>query len=164
MRSSKVTFSSPRPKFESPFGIAWALIAKVNVVTRRCFDRPSDSSAIFKSVFLLISAIAVSNALWRKFAQTRRLPLLAIRLPTANASPPRTQKQTVNGLKFTEAKLDELRSYLYANRESVRGYAEAYRNGERISTAHVARRAERDQFALVAFMAAVCALFVHMIH
>src|ERR1700745_1287367 len=31
-----------------------------------------------------------------------------------------------------EAKLDELRSYLYANRESVRGYAEAYRNGERI--------------------------------
>src|ERR1700726_3839630 len=36
-----------------------------------------------------------------------------------------------------EAKLDELRSYLYANRESVRGYAEAYRNGERISTAHV---------------------------
>ena len=36
-----------------------------------------------------------------------------------------------------EAKLDELRSHLYANRESVRGYAEAYRNGERISTAHV---------------------------
>jgi hypothetical protein len=36
-----------------------------------------------------------------------------------------------------EAKLDELRSYLYANRESVRGYAEAYRNGERISTAQV---------------------------
>jgi hypothetical protein len=31
-----------------------------------------------------------------------------------------------------EAKLDELRSYLYANRESVRGYAEAYRNGERV--------------------------------
>ena len=30
-----------------------------------------------------------------------------------------------------EAKLDELRSYLYANCESVRGYAEAYRNGER---------------------------------
>jgi hypothetical protein len=29
-----------------------------------------------------------------------------------------------------EAKLDELRSYLYANRESVRGYAEAYRNGD----------------------------------
>jgi hypothetical protein len=36
-----------------------------------------------------------------------------------------------------EVKLDELRSYLYANRESVRGYAEAYRNGERVSTAHV---------------------------
>ena len=36
-----------------------------------------------------------------------------------------------------EAKLDELRSYLYANRESVMGYAEAYRNGERISTDHV---------------------------
>jgi hypothetical protein len=36
-----------------------------------------------------------------------------------------------------EAKLDELRSYLYANRQSVVGYAEAYRNGERISTAHV---------------------------
>jgi hypothetical protein len=36
-----------------------------------------------------------------------------------------------------EVKLDELRSYLYANRQSVVGYAEAYRNGERISTAHV---------------------------
>jgi hypothetical protein len=36
-----------------------------------------------------------------------------------------------------EAKLEELRSYLYANRESVRGYVEAYRNGERVSTAHV---------------------------
>src|ERR1700726_1333249 len=45
----------------------------------------------------------------------------------------------VNSERFEsiEAKLDELRSYLYANRESVRGYAEAYRNGERISTAHV---------------------------
>ena len=44
-----------------------------------------------------------------------------------------------NGERFEgiEAKLDELRSYLYANRESVMGYAEAYRNGERISTAHV---------------------------
>jgi hypothetical protein len=28
-----------------------------------------------------------------------------------------------------QAKLDELRSYLYANRESVRGYAEAYMTG-----------------------------------
>jgi hypothetical protein len=39
-----------------------------------------------------------------------------------------------NGKRFEsiEAKLDELRSYLYANHESVRGYAEAYRNGERI--------------------------------
>jgi len=44
-----------------------------------------------------------------------------------------------NGERFEgiEAKLDELRSYLYANRESVMRYAEAYRNGERISTAHV---------------------------
>ena len=34
-----------------------------------------------------------------------------------------------NGERFEsiEAKLDELRSYLYANRESVRGYAEAER-------------------------------------
>jgi hypothetical protein len=53
------------------------------------------------------------------------------------STPWHTQKQTVNGLKVFEAKLDELRSYLYANRESVRGYAEAYRNGELISTAHV---------------------------
>ena len=47
--------------------------------------------------------------------------------------------QEANSERFEsiEAKLDELRSYLYANRESVRGYAEAYRNGERISTAHV---------------------------
>jgi hypothetical protein len=47
--------------------------------------------------------------------------------------------QEANSERFEsiEAKLDELRSYLYANCESVRGYAEAYRNGERISTAHV---------------------------
>ena len=38
-------------------------------LTRRCFDRSSDSIAMFKSVFLLISAMAVSNARWRKFAR-----------------------------------------------------------------------------------------------
>ena len=57
-----------------PFGsssyFSWALIAKVKVVTRRCFDRPRDWSSMFKSVFLLISVMAVSNAHWRKFAQT----------------------------------------------------------------------------------------------
>jgi hypothetical protein len=31
-----------------------------------------------------------------------------------------------------EAKLDELCPYLYANRESIMGYTEAYRNRERI--------------------------------
>ena len=36
-----------------------------------------------------------------------------------------------------EDRLDELRSYLYANREATRGYAEAHRRGERVSTAHV---------------------------
>jgi hypothetical protein len=45
------------------------LIAKVNPVTRRYFDRSIELSLILKSVFLLISAIATSNALWRKFAQ-----------------------------------------------------------------------------------------------
>jgi len=49
--------------FESPSGKAWALITKVNDVTRRWSDRSNDSSAIFRSVFLLISAIAVSSAL-----------------------------------------------------------------------------------------------------
>jgi len=44
---------------------------------------------------------------------------------------------TLTLTRATLPKLDEQRSYLYANRESVRGYAEAYRNGERISTAHV---------------------------
>jgi hypothetical protein len=36
-----------------------------------------------------------------------------------------------------EEKLRELRSYLYANRESVASYAETFRNKERVSTAHV---------------------------
>jgi len=36
-----------------------------------------------------------------------------------------------------EDRLNELRSYLYANREATRGYAEAHRSGERVSTAHV---------------------------
>ena len=36
-----------------------------------------------------------------------------------------------------EAKLDELRSYLYANSKAVLGYARAFRHGERVGTAHV---------------------------
>ena len=43
----------------------------------------------------------------------------------------------MGGFEKIEAKLDELRPYLYANRESIRGYTEVYRNRERISTAHV---------------------------
>jgi hypothetical protein len=53
----------------APFGIALVLIVKVNAVIRRCLDRSSDWSEMFKSVFSLISEIAVFNALWRKFAQ-----------------------------------------------------------------------------------------------
>jgi hypothetical protein len=52
------------------------------------------------------------------------------------STPWHTQKQSER-FESIEAKLGELRSYLYANRESVRGYAKAFRNGERISTAHV---------------------------
>ena len=54
------------------FGTACSLMTKVTDVTRRCFDRSSDWIATFKSVFRLISAMAVSNALWRKFAHTGR--------------------------------------------------------------------------------------------
>jgi hypothetical protein len=36
-----------------------------------------------------------------------------------------------------EAKLDELRSYLYANSKAVSGYARAFRHGERVGTAQV---------------------------
>ena len=36
-----------------------------------------------------------------------------------------------------ELKLDELRSYLYANESAVRGYAKAFRQQKRVSTAHV---------------------------
>jgi hypothetical protein len=36
-----------------------------------------------------------------------------------------------------EAKLDGLRSYLYANRQSLVGHAEAYRNGGRVSSANM---------------------------
>jgi hypothetical protein len=36
-----------------------------------------------------------------------------------------------------ESKLDELRSYLYANESAVRGYAKASRQQKRVSTAHV---------------------------
>jgi hypothetical protein len=52
------------------FGTVCSLIAKITVVTRRCFDRTNDSITTFKSVFLLIPATAVSKALWRKFAQS----------------------------------------------------------------------------------------------
>jgi hypothetical protein len=56
--------------YSSPFGTAWALIENVTNVARRCVDRASDSIAMLMSVFLVISAIAISNALCRKFAQT----------------------------------------------------------------------------------------------
>jgi len=36
-----------------------------------------------------------------------------------------------------ELKLDELRSYLYANESAVRGYAKAFRQQKRVSTAYV---------------------------
>ena len=36
-----------------------------------------------------------------------------------------------------ELRLDELRSYLYANAKAVQGYAKAFRKGRRVSTAHV---------------------------
>jgi hypothetical protein len=49
-----------------------ALIAKINAITRRCPDRSSDSIAMFKSVFVLISAMATFNARWRRFAETGR--------------------------------------------------------------------------------------------
>jgi Amidase len=48
-----------------------------------------------------------------------------------------------------EAKLDELRSYLYANRESVRGYAEAYRNGAYFDRPCGVHRQSIDQLAHV---------------
>jgi hypothetical protein len=36
-----------------------------------------------------------------------------------------------------EGRLDEFRSYLYANTKAVSGYARAFRGGERVGTAHV---------------------------
>ena len=55
----------------SPFGIAWALMAKVNATTRRCFfARSIKLNLIFKSVFVLTSRIARSSARCWKFAQT----------------------------------------------------------------------------------------------
>jgi hypothetical protein len=49
-----------------------------------------------------------------------------------------------------EAKLDELRSYLYANSKAVSGYACAFRQGERVGTARVESTAnEIDQLALL---------------
>jgi hypothetical protein len=47
-------------------------IEKVTNVTRRCFDRSSDSIAIFKSVFLEISTIPTSSARCRKLINPNR--------------------------------------------------------------------------------------------
>jgi hypothetical protein len=60
----------------APFGIAWVLIVMFNAATRRCFDRSIDTSLIFKFVLFLISAMATSSALWRKFAQIGNWRLL----------------------------------------------------------------------------------------
>ena len=46
-------------------------------------------------------------------------------------------KESLKRFQAVESRLDELRSYLYSNQNSVRGYAEAFRRGERVSTAHV---------------------------
>ena len=46
-------------------------------------------------------------------------------------------KESLKRFQAVESKLDELRSYLYSNQNSVRGYAEAFRRQERVSTAHV---------------------------
>jgi hypothetical protein len=46
-------------------------------------------------------------------------------------------KESLKRFQAVESRLDELRSYLYSNQNSVRGYAEAFRWQERVSTAHV---------------------------
>jgi len=45
--------------------------------------------------------------------------------------------QLLQRFQSVECKLDELRSYLYANETAVCGYAKAYRKRQRVSTAHV---------------------------
>ena len=39
-------------------------------------------------------------------------------------------KESLSRFQAVESRLDELRSYLYANRESIRGYAAGFRNQE----------------------------------
>jgi hypothetical protein len=56
--------------FANSLGTSCSSIAKVTDVTRRCFDRSSDLIAIFKSVFLVISTIAVSKPAGESFAQS----------------------------------------------------------------------------------------------
>jgi hypothetical protein len=46
-------------------------------------------------------------------------------------------KESLHGFQAVETRLDELRSYLNSNHNSVRGYAQAFRQEERVSTAHV---------------------------
>src|SRR5262245_51032183 len=55
-----------------------ALMAKINAFTCRWAPRSSDSTVMFKSVFLLISAMATSNAVCRRLAQTGKGAYLMI--------------------------------------------------------------------------------------
>lgn len=45
--------------------------------------------------------------------------------------------QFLRRYRAVDSRLDELRSYLYANQAAVSGYARAFRKGRRVSTAHV---------------------------
>jgi hypothetical protein len=46
-------------------------------------------------------------------------------------------KESLSRFQAVESRLDELRFYLYSNQNSVRGYVQAFRRQERVSTAHV---------------------------
>jgi hypothetical protein len=73
-------------------------------VVTRCFALSNDSSSMFRLVFLLISAIAVFNALWRRFAQTPKGASWMI-FPFASlaGSSPSTFRSCSNEMRFDPA-------------------------------------------------------------
>lgn len=87
--------------FHSPSAIPCSAITNVTASTLRCFNLSNDSTSILKSVFLLISAIPTSNALWRKFAQIGSGGSWMI-LPSASLtnSSPSTFRRSSNEMRF----------------------------------------------------------------
>jgi hypothetical protein len=79
---------------------------------------------------------SIKHQLWNDGIETAEYGMTAFRIGLFQHAW-NQPKENKTHFQIIESQLDELRSYLYAHHEAVRGYARTFRSGERVSTANV---------------------------